>query len=394
MAGAFLVAGVLAVFASAISIHIVKFFSLPYFWIAAIWGSVLICAIVLFPKLKKISIQVLLVIGVFAVLETYAWYSETRVIEGVNTEGTFGWSEHEILGYKAYKGVTQRETKYYQGEKLFDVEYTMDANGLRVTRPDSEYKNENDDCVLFFGDAYTFGWGINDHETVPYRVDARARGRFNVYNLSFVTHGPQQMLAMLENDLIKDNAGCANEKIKHIIYQSAPNHVRRVAGIKDKTDLYHGPAYRLNSDGSVSYKGQFGRNLSRKEKVIFYLSKSFLYRKLMGGNILYSRGYNNADVALYSAVVESAKNLSKKNYPNSEFHVLMWGNDKVETDKNLLTQMIAGLKQSNISVHLINDLLPGSDDNNPEFFIGRFDPHPNPLANDRIAEYLVDTVLN
>ena len=55
------------------------------------------------------------------------------------------------------RGVTMRHKGQY-----FDVTYNTDWRGLR--RP---VKNYDGPRIVHIGDSYTFGWGVEDHETVP-----------------------------------------------------------------------------------------------------------------------------------------------------------------------------------------------------------------------------------
>lgn len=143
----------------------------------------------------------------------------------------------------------------------------------------------------------------------------------------------------------------------------------------------------------MSYEGQFGEDGSTAEKIKRQLSKSLFYRKLVGGNALYSRSYNSKDLALYLAIVDSARARVKSQYPESEFHVLVWGNDAYDKDKVLVKKILVGLTKQGIPTHRINDILPDSDDNKPEYFLLKFDPHPNAAANDHIAKYIVEKIL-
>jgi len=268
----------------------------------------------------------------------------------------------------------------------------MDANGLRISYPHPQGAKANRRCVLFFGDSYTFGWGLNDQDTMPYRVAVRAGEMYRIYNLAFLTHGAHQMLAALEHGLTNKAVECAPREIKYVIYSASADHVRRAAGLRE-IDLHHGPRYVLGASGSVSYQGQFGEDRSTAEKISSRLAKSFLYRKLTGGNAVYTRRANGDDVALYLEIVDAARARIKALFPNSEFHVLVWGYDSLDKDKVLAQQITKGLSDKGLSVYRVNDILPGSDDGKSEYFMGGFDLHPNAVANDRIAEYIVRRVL-
>jgi hypothetical protein len=202
------------------------------------------------------------------------------------------------------------------------------------------------------------------------------------------------MLAALEQGIVSKEIACAPQDVKYIIYTATPDQVRRAGGLRT-IDTLHGPRYVLGTDGNVSYRGQFGVNQSRAEKIRSQLEKSLFYRKLVGGDAIYLRRYNGSDVKLYLAIVDSARTLAKKLYPESEFHIMAWGNDPLDRDEDgvLRTQMIEGLINKGLLVHRVNDVLPGSDDNKPEYFMGEFSLHPTAATNERIAAYIVHDIL-
>lgn len=396
MLGSLLVGSVLGTFAAVISFFSLKYFSVPYIWIALTWVSVFVCGLVLMPRAKVVWASLAIVTCTLAGLESFFWASEHWVFKDLRKEGTMTWASDDVLGYTAPKGVALTEAKYYQGKKLYDVVYTMDANGLRISSPPLHGAKGTRGCILFFGDAYTFGWGLNDQETLPYRVAVRSGESYRVFNLSFLTHGPQQMLVSLDHGLVGKEVNCTPQQIKYVIYTATPDQVRRAAGLR-QIDYLHGPRYVLGADGSVSYQGMFGEHLSRTEKIRAYLEKSFLFRKLVGGNAIYYRRYNDADVKLYLAIVNAAGARIKSMYPNAEFHVLVWGNDALDLDKtgSLSKKLLGGLKDQGkgFVLHRVNDILPGADQDKPEYFQGEFSLHPNAAADDRIADYIVHNIL-
>lgn len=72
-------------------------------------------------------------------------------------------------------------------------------------------------CVLFFDDSLTFGEGVNDNQTMPYRVGMRSAGALRVYNFAFHGYGPHQMLAQIELGVVRDTIDCLPD---HAIYQA------------------------------------------------------------------------------------------------------------------------------------------------------------------------------
>lgn len=391
--GNFFVAGVLAVFAAVVSLMALKHFPLPYVWMALSWIGVLLCMVVLLPRARRVALLLSAIVGGLATVEVSIWYVDNRVHADIEKGGTFTWVEHEILGYVASKDTTQSSILIFRGDKLYDVNYTMDGNGFRITRSEPTKSKDPEACVLLFGDSFTFGWGLNDKDTMPYQLARQLGPKYDVYNLAFLTHGPHQMLASFENGFFKQAVKCKVNEPHYILYQTTPDHVRRVAGLRDRVDLHRGPQYSMAGEGKISYQGQFGDNLSTRRKIEAMLSRSSLFRRLAGGNAMYTRAFRQDDLDLYFAVVENARSRMRGMYPQSEMHILFWGGDSLDTQGALRDLVLMGLKDRGFPIHRIDEILPGADQFKAEYFLRGFDPHPNSATNERIARYLTTRVV-
>jgi hypothetical protein len=51
------------------------------------------------------------------------------------------------------------------------------------------------------------------------------------------------------------------------------------------------------------------------------------------------------------------------------------------------------LRTAGLQVHQVDDMLPGNITDESRYEISRYDNHPNALANDLIAEYVVREIL-
>jgi hypothetical protein len=116
--------------------------------------------------------------------------------------------------------------------------------------------------------------------------------------------------------------------------------------------------------------------------------KLIMYRRLIEGR--YTHEYDRKAINTYLAIVDEARKLSQSQYPSAEFHVILW--DKDDVDNRAIRD---GLRQRGINVHLISDILPNYevDDVNEMYVIHERDFHPNALANEIIARYLIDEIL-
>jgi hypothetical protein len=390
--GNIFVGAVLVVFAATISFLSLSYFAAPYIWIAVTWIFVFICTAVLLPRTIKLWASLVFLSMVLGVIESYYWISDSWEVDQVRSEGVHIWVNDEVLGFVPNKGAGLRSAKFFGKETLYDTTISVGDNGLRVSPPVSDNWAHDKRCILFFGGAYTFGRGVADEETLPYRVGIHTDGKYRVYNFAFDPHGAHQMLAQLEHGLVDKAIDCSPREIKYVIYQAIVDHVRSAAGLRDRIDLDHGPQYALNTDGTIFYRGKIGEDHTMAEKIWRRLSKSYLVRRLAGGGGVYMRRYKSEDLKLYLAIVNSVSSRIRQTYPNSEFHVLVWGYDIY--DKGLAAQMVTGLAERGIKVHRVIDILPSSDEDNPEYYImNGIDPMPNSATHDRVAQYVVRKIL-
>ena len=78
------------------------------------------------------------------------------------------------------------------------------------------------------------------------------------------------------------------------------------------------------------------------------------------------------------------------NPPQVFVHKRVYENEKATAR---LERMLKGLGKKGLTIHRVNDILPGADQYKAEYFLGGFDLHPNPAANGRIADYVVRNIL-
>ena len=104
---------------------------------------------------------------------------------------------------------------------VYDVHYSM-PNGQRIA-PDS--LKQNGPTVMFFGDSFTFGDGVNDEDTLPNAFSIVSGMR--VLNFGLYGYGPHHMLRLLELDVPKK----ITSSFPHLmVYTAIKDHIRRAAG--------------------------------------------------------------------------------------------------------------------------------------------------------------------
>jgi hypothetical protein len=359
-----------------------KYFPWPYLWILPWWFSCFVFFTLITKKssYKAIWVNFAFIFLIFGCFEVFSWIS----LEGMRREGGYTkgfFTSDDILGFAPARKQSIR-SRLYKGNKLvYDVVYTIGDNGLRISPPYAS--NDPYHCVVFFGDSFTFGEGVNDYETMPYLV-GKLSG-YNVYNFGFPGYGPHQMLAALEHGVVKEIVECR----PHIaIYQALPrDHIARSAGLSswDK----HGPRYILLSDDTLKYTGHFDENAIAKPATVIsrvgaQIDKSLFYKK-------YFKHYsiNDGDAKLFLEIVDASRKTFADIYPGSNFHVILWDWSPNDKYTNIVQE---GLRNKGINLHLISKILPNFPERKSIYEIPN-ETHPNSLAHTYIAQYVVETIL-
>lgn len=126
---------------------------------------------------------------------------------------TLGWNmlpgKYEIPPYGNYK------------DSLY---VTIDKDGGRITG--LKTKDENLNELLFIGGSFTFGWGVNDHESYPWRVQEQLTN-YKVKNRAVGGYGTYQSLMTLERYLAQGT------KPTHVIYGLIDHHKYRDVATSD-----------------------------------------------------------------------------------------------------------------------------------------------------------------
>jgi hypothetical protein len=349
----------------------------PFVWNGLVWFVVFLHASLLAKKqlIKAVWFNIGFCFLLLGGLEAYLWVfpDESERIEGSYTQEYF--TEHDLLGYAPIKGKSVTSEKYFEERLIYDVVYSIDEKGLRVSPPHEP--GESNECILFFGGSLAFGEGVNDNEAMPYLVGTKSN--YRVLNFGFHGYGPHQMLASLGKGLVENIVDC---EPKYAIYVAIIPHIARSAGYSSWDR--HGPRYVMDADGSVSFVG----HIDEQEVSLFLeqIKKSFIYKRYF----TIKTSFSKADIDLFIGIVQASRNAFLKQYPGGEFHVLLWGKP-VEAYYKYYPLVLNGMRSRGIQVHQINDLLTGDKS---LYEINKHDKHFNPMALERIADYVVDHILN
>lgn len=320
--------------------------------------------------------------AVVGALTLFEFYLEQQQVEGDGTrlEGsiTDGFTHRDdVLGYapKANAHVTAR--KLYGNSPIYDVVYTTNANGLRVTAAPAAVAKK---CIVFFGDSITFGEGVGDTRNFPYLVSQKVADRYVTYNFGFSGYGAHQMLAALQSGRVGQTVQCTP---KYFIYLGIPDHAARAAGL-DPWDA-HGPRFRLQPDGTVVQQGHFDDPDPRTGGWLAAwagkaLASSVIWQKFFG------RPYriDAQDIALLDGIVRQSARVAQERFPGSVFDMVLWngGND------DEVRRIEQGLAGSDVRVSHMTDAVPDFYDQSDRYILSTHDRHPNTTWHRMMADYI------
>ncbi|MFT5121385.1 MAG: hypothetical protein ACI9TH_001343 [Kiritimatiellia bacterium] len=283
---------------------------------------------------------------------------------------------HDILGYGPRLRGTVNSRKMFEKEVVYDATYTILKSGLR-----NAGSNETaEQSMVFFGGSYMFGEGVDDKETLPYAMQERLQKPWAMYNFGFHGYGPHQMVAALQSEMVAETVKAPPA---HIFYMTAGFHIGRPSGVSQ----LNGPAYYLDTKGRIKRDGFFEDEPHAPSAWVIKLKnqtdKSRIYQRLTKPRYL----QGDREFALYMALLREARDLAAKQYPDAQFHVILWRMDNEGGDR-----VYEQLTQEKFTIHVVGDALDPDRDRD-EYKLGEHDGHPNAIAFSALAAYLVDEVI-
>lgn len=204
-----------------------------------------------------------------------------------------------VIGWgPEHAGRFHAEMRDPAGAVIYVADYTIDANLLRQTT-----SVEKGSAIVFFGDSYTYGDGVNDAETLPQAFADLINRKERILNLAFSGYGPQQFLRELETGLFDSLIG---SRPRLFIFMTAAWHAERTACKATWTP--HAPLYALEN-GQIVFKGACNEGLSILLRE--WLENTASYR-LMVEPIRHKLSHD--DVDLYIRILLAGVSLAKEKY--------------------------------------------------------------------------------
>jgi hypothetical protein len=373
-----------------LSLAFLKYFAFPFLWISAVWAFIsgLMIRRSRRPGPRVAWLNLGVAILVLGGVEAFAARRLTRDQRNSVHYPAGYMVRDEFLGTVPARGTATRVQRWHDSTLVYDVVYSIGPDGLRRSPPERGRALKG--CALFFGDSFAFGEGLDDEQTVPYRVGVHTGGLFRIYNFGFHGYGAHQMLSALEHGKVESVIHC---RPTHVVYSAIPQHVLRAAGVYAWGR--HGPRYLLTPDGGVRHAGHFDDGDNRTSppsplgaKIGAQLVKSYLYRWFVS----FPRTPTDQDVRRYLAIVTAAQGLVRQKFPGCRFDILLWPPLEGGIWDRVFQDVRRGLTGAGLQVHLVSNIIPEYvRDASP--YVLPYDGHPNAHADDLVARYVAGVVL-
>jgi len=134
-------------------------------------------------------------VAVFILLDVI--FSNTFV-KNIIKKDCLNYTKYSINGKNYFNYDLEKNCKAYETKKTVKTyKVFTDQNGFRTSGKKKKKKN---DSVIFLGDSFTYGLGLNYEESIPGQVE-RKNIDFNIYNLGIPGYSPLALRFRLQEAL-------------------------------------------------------------------------------------------------------------------------------------------------------------------------------------------------
>jgi hypothetical protein len=307
------------------------------------------------------------------VLEGVATVIEPKILIIV----TKGWSvTRPVIGFgPEHPGRFHDEKRDPNtGAVIYLADYTIDANLLRQTT-----SSEKGPAIVFFGDSFTFGMGVNDAETLPQLFADRLDRKQRVLNLGFSGYGPQQFLRELETRYFDPLIG---SQPSLFVFMTFAGHAERTACKPNW--LRMGPHYVIEN-GRITFKGPCyeGSSLWLRE----WLENMAAFRFFIEP---YRQRIGHDHIELYIRTVVAAVQLAKEKYGVATLIPYIRTSDNYFSGTGFSDDsIIARLRDGGA---IVIDATLDKEEAGGAIISIKGDGHPTPLANRLRASIIKDYI--
>ena len=295
---------------------------------------------------------------------------EARDVQFAGEHAQAFFQRDDWLGYRPVPD-TQAVASRQEGDKtLYRVTYSIDSYGRRVTPVDELAPNSKH--ILFFGDSYTFGEGVNDNETMSFYVSELAPD-YRGYNYGAGGYGPQQMLAKLQSEEISVEV---DEDQGVLVYIFIGEHILRAIGSM-RIHIQRGdvmPYHYLDTAGNLVRNGDLASGRPLLSGVYTILGQSQVLKFF---NIDFPLRLRDEDLQLTAKIIEESRAVYQEKFNSDQFYVLIYPGLGAP-------ELIPYLEAAGITYLNYYELPDIYDD---DFWLG--EGHPTAKAHRIVAEKLV-----
>ena len=294
---------------------------------------------------------------------------KTLVMEGLKPRYAYG----APLGYEYTPDNVMRHWCRPDGAEgyLFDARMTIGPGGSRETRGNPG----GEQAWLFLGCSFTFGYGLNDDQTLPHYFSEATGFTDHVVNLGVSGYGPHQSLRDLVLDRHPGRAGVDPARVKGVVFSLIDDHADRV----ERPNQPGTPVYGLDSSGGLVFEGNVTESWL-SSRLYMLMEKSRIYPNLIWRlRNSQTKGDSSYGVDLTLAIFKEMDRVCRERY-GVGLTVVYWNNDSA---------FKKGLTDAGIRVIAVADAF-GSDWRRTAIEYELFDGHPSAYANRKLGRYLAE----
>ena len=208
---------------------------------------------------------------------------------------------------------TFHDTRMFEGDTMFSVDYIIDDHHRRVTPGQDSQKTK---YAAFFGCSVCYGFGVKGDQTLAYHVQENSCD-LNSYNFGYNGWGMHHMLARFDHENLaetvdEDGVG---------IYVMLWSHIRRAIGdMRIYTGWGHQMPHYTIEGGKLVRRRNFKDGRFWKSSFYTLINSSFAARYF---DVNLPAETSEEDYLLAAEIILQAKRHYIQQFGNNRFYVLM-----------------------------------------------------------------------
>jgi hypothetical protein len=261
---------------------------------------------------------------------------------------------------------------------LYDITIEIDEKSRRKVEQNPTSKDQG---ILFFGDSFTYGEGVEDADTYPSQF-AKLNPDFQIYNYgiggSSPSHYLQEIEVFPEYRYVGTKMPSRNIGIYLIIDDTIERVIYRMGSIRSRPWIRELPYYDLDSKGRPRLMGNFKDNRQTLNLVYSFFAGSAL---LDFFNVDFPPDIRQSDLDFMAVIMKTYWDHLKKFMPMDRFIVVSYPESVINPLKYKKAFEKVGIEFWDLSQARISEI-SGQRDHIP------WDRHPNEIAYYLLAEIL------